>query len=137
MWVSNSTYRHTSYAATCANYARLHWFNDRTLVLPLSSDKPVLYLFDYTNPLDPLLARYLPPGTLQHRDLGPDGKTGFFVLFRERADLSPAYQIQDWDLRGRFVYDTLTATAEPGWTFDGWSGDVSVRGRFFWGVLIG
>ena len=77
LWVSNSTYRHTTYAAMCPNYARLKWFNERTLVFPLGSSRPALYLFDFTNPLDPVLARHLPPDTLQHRDLGPDGNTGF------------------------------------------------------------
>jgi hypothetical protein len=89
LWVSNSTYRHTSYAVTCRNYAKLHWFNDRTLVLPLRSDWPVLYAFDFTNPLDPTLARYLPPDALQHRDLGPDGGIGFeaYLVPPERLPL--------------------------------------------------
>jgi PKD repeat protein len=42
----------------------------------------------------------------------PDHTTGFLVLFREQADLSPAYGIHDWDLRGRYVYDALQATAQ-------------------------
>lgn len=77
LWVSNSTYRHTTYAATCANYAQLRWFSGPTLVLPLGTDRPVLYVFDFTNRLDPVLARYLPEDTLLHRDLGPDGRAGF------------------------------------------------------------
>jgi len=37
----------------------------------------MLVVFDFTNPLDPVLARYMPPSALVHRDLGPDGKVGF------------------------------------------------------------
>jgi hypothetical protein len=77
LWVSNDTYRHTTIAAFCANYSQLKWFNGATLVLPVESDRPSLYVFDHTNPLDPLLAHYLPPDTLQHRELGPDGNVGF------------------------------------------------------------
>jgi subtilisin family serine protease len=33
------------------------------------------------------------------------------VILAEQADLSPAYDIEDWNDRGRFVYDTLLETA--------------------------
>ena len=79
LWVSNSTYRHTSYAATCAHYSRLNWFSGDTLILPRDRERPMLVAFDFTNPLDPVLARYVPPSALVHRDLGPDGKVGFEV----------------------------------------------------------
>jgi len=40
------------------------------------------------------------------------GEATFWVLFREQADLSPAFAIRDWDDRGRFVSERLVATAE-------------------------
>ena len=40
------------------------------------------------------------------------GEATFWVLFREQADLSPAFAIRDWNQRGRFVYERLVATAE-------------------------
>ncbi len=47
------------------------------------------------------------------RDLAAtvDGRTEFLVFLQEQADLSPAYSIVDWNERGRFVYETLHATA--------------------------
>jgi len=77
LFVSNDTYRHTTMAAFCTNYAYLKWFSGATLVFPAPGERPALYSFDHTNPLDPVLSRYLPAGTLQHRELGPDGKVGF------------------------------------------------------------
>jgi hypothetical protein len=77
LFASNDTYRHTTIAAFCANYDHLKWISGPTLVLPVESVRPALYVFDHTNPLDPTLARYLPPDTLQHRALGPDGQVGF------------------------------------------------------------
>jgi hypothetical protein len=130
LWVSNSTYRHTSYAATCRNYARLNWFNDSTLVLPLSSGRPVLYVFDFTNPLDPLLARYVPPDTLRHRDLGPDGGTGFeaYLVPPGRLPL-PEPQFPAWVNLGHTLaymgYD-LNAPVVSGDTLDV---------TFYWRVL--
>ena len=40
------------------------------------------------------------------------GEATFFVLFREKADLSPAFEIRDWGERGWFVYRRLVETAE-------------------------
>jgi hypothetical protein len=77
LWVSNSTYRHSSYAVTCRNYRHLRWFSGDTLILPPPDGRPALYVFDDTNRLDPLLAHYLPADTLQERELGPDGRVGF------------------------------------------------------------
>ncbi len=74
--VGNDTYRHTTLAAFCSNYSHLKWMRGPTLVFT-ADDRPALYAFDHTNLLDPVLARYLPPDTLQHRELGPDGKVGF------------------------------------------------------------
>ncbi len=88
LWVSNNTYRHTTYAAMCGNYRQLHWVSEGTLVYPRGDDRPALYVFDFTNPLDPVLGRYIPAATLQHRDLGPDGGTGFeaYLIPREQMD---------------------------------------------------
>ncbi len=40
-----------------------------------------------------------------------EGSADFIISFNEKADLSPAYSM-DWDTRGHFVFDTLTATAK-------------------------
>lgn len=39
------------------------------------------------------------------------GTGTYTVLLAEQADLSPAYNIENWSDRGNFVYDTLLATA--------------------------
>jgi subtilisin family serine protease len=41
-----------------------------------------------------------------------NGQTEFIVLFREQADLRPAYTIRDWKERGDFVLKALRQTAE-------------------------
>ncbi len=41
----------------------------------------------------------------------PDGQTEFLVLFRDQADLRPAYAIRDWEERGEFVLQALRKTA--------------------------
>ena len=88
LWVSNNTYRHTTYAAMCDNYQDLRWVSEGTLVFPRGEQQPALYVFDFTNPLDPVLGRYMQAATLQHRDLGPDGGTGFeaYLLPREQMN---------------------------------------------------
>ncbi|MGD8792021.1 MAG: S8 family serine peptidase, partial [Anaerolineae bacterium] len=44
--------------------------------------------------------------------LAEEGATaGFFVVMAEQADLGPAYEIEDWQARGEFVYETLRETA--------------------------
>jgi subtilisin family serine protease len=60
-------------------------------------------------------AEHLPnvdPQILTDMDASPEGSASFFVLFGNKTDLSPAYQIADWNQRGRFVYDTLRSAAE-------------------------
>jgi hypothetical protein len=42
-------------------------------------------------------------------ELDAQGTTGFFVQMRLQADLSPAYGMEDWSARGRYVYDSLRA----------------------------
>ncbi len=41
-----------------------------------------------------------------------EGSVEYLVLYAEKADLSPAYQISDWDARGWYVYDTLRGVAQ-------------------------
>ncbi len=50
---------------------------------------------------------WIDPFILEQMAASADGTAGFFVLFREQADLSAAYQIDDWDLRGQFVHNAL------------------------------
>jgi subtilisin family serine protease len=47
------------------------------------------------------------------RDLAasPDGTARFLVYLKEQADLSAAFQIDDWSARGWYVLDALQATA--------------------------
>jgi hypothetical protein len=45
-------------------------------------------------------------------ELEAKGATDFFVQMRQQADLSPAYNIQDWDIRGEYVYSALRLAAE-------------------------
>ena len=44
--------------------------------------------------------------------IAADGESDFWVLFSDRADLSGADEIGDWEDRGQYVYDRLTATAK-------------------------
>ncbi|MGD8398569.1 MAG: S8 family serine peptidase, partial [Anaerolineae bacterium] len=41
-----------------------------------------------------------------------EGPTGFWVEMAVQADLSKAYEIEDWEARGWYVYNTLRAVAE-------------------------
>ena len=41
-----------------------------------------------------------------------EANVDYVIVMDEQADLSAAYQIEDWDERGRYVYETLKATAE-------------------------
>ncbi|MCK0112591.1 cell wall-binding repeat-containing protein [Ornithinimicrobium sp. F0845] len=45
-------------------------------------------------------------------ELQTDGAADFWIYFADRADLSAASSIEDWDARGQAVYDALVATAE-------------------------
>ncbi|WP_079574050.1 carboxypeptidase regulatory-like domain-containing protein [Krasilnikoviella flava] len=67
---------------------------------------------------DPALA---PAGAVPDPDekIGPDvekdlaaGPTDFWLELADTADLTAAKDLADWDERGRFVYDTLTAVAD-------------------------
>ncbi|MBN1484245.1 MAG: S8 family serine peptidase [Chloroflexia bacterium] len=61
-----------------------------------------------TAPPEPSIDPYI----LQQIAVSPDGRAGFFIQFAPQANLAPAYQIADWEQRGRFVHDQLQATAE-------------------------
>jgi subtilisin family serine protease len=43
--------------------------------------------------------------------LSTKGQTTAWVVLKAHADLGPAFTIKDWNARGRFVYERLTATA--------------------------
>jgi subtilisin family serine protease len=49
---------------------------------------------------------------LLQEQLAQKGQADFFVRMAEQANLSPAYNIQDRDERGWYVYNTLKATAD-------------------------
>ncbi|MEZ4770131.1 MAG: S8 family serine peptidase [Caldilineales bacterium] len=40
-----------------------------------------------------------------------DGRAAFYVLLAEQADLTPAYEMDDWTARGQWVVDALQTTA--------------------------
>ncbi len=42
---------------------------------------------------------------------GGDSLSTFVIVLAEQANLAPAYGMRDWEARGRFVFDTLRATA--------------------------
>ncbi len=44
--------------------------------------------------------------------LAQEGSASFIVLMAEQADLSPAYQLRSKEAKGRYVFETLRATAE-------------------------
>ena len=45
-------------------------------------------------------------------ELAGEGSASFIVLMAEQADLSAAYQLRSKEAKGRYVYETLAATAE-------------------------
>lgn len=53
---------------------------------------------------------YIDPKVIQQID--DQGKTTFWVILKAQADLSLAEKITDWNERGKYVYETLTRTAE-------------------------
>jgi len=46
------------------------------------------------------------------KELNSKGQADFFIWMAEKADLSPAYQLTSKEEKGRFVFETLRATAE-------------------------
>ncbi|PWB72710.1 MAG: hypothetical protein C3F15_10735 [Holophagae bacterium] len=61
------------------------------------------------------------------------GEATFWVLFRDQADLAPAFGMRDWGERGRFVYERLVATAESSQAgVQSLLGDLNLQTRSFW-----
>src|SRR6266540_2262866 len=44
-------------------------------------------------------------------EIANKGQTTFWVILRDKADLSPAFGTRDWTARGGFVYEQLTSVA--------------------------
>ncbi len=78
-------------------------------VLLLSSIS-VLASQPLAQPDEPDALDKIEPQLLQ--ELSLDSQTEFFVWMTEQADLSPAFRLKTRQQRGRFVYETLRATAD-------------------------
>jgi subtilisin family serine protease len=107
--------------------ARLDWGTALTQTLTLINNGPGVLEFEVFEtggqftPVDMVAGapREVPPTPAQKVDaqvwaeLGAasDGQTEFFVVFRDQADLRPAYAIRDWKARGDFVLQALRETA--------------------------
>ncbi|MCS6845138.1 MAG: S8 family serine peptidase [Caldilineales bacterium] len=52
------------------------------------------------------------PRVLADLAAASEGHAEFFLLLADQADLSPAYEMRDWNARGRWVVETLQATAQ-------------------------
>lgn len=59
--------------------------------------------------IEPPVVIEVEPG-LQNQ-IQADGSAGYLIYFREKADLSPAYEM-DWQARGQYVMKALQETAE-------------------------
>jgi hypothetical protein len=73
-----------------------------TIALPMASRPAAASQADGLDKVEPLVLE----------QIGTDGQTDFFVWLAEKADLSPAYQLRTKAEKGRFVFETLVATAE-------------------------
>jgi 4-amino-4-deoxy-L-arabinose transferase-like glycosyltransferase len=77
-YVATYFQQHATLAVHARDYGRIRWMSGGTLVLLPVNASPAILVYDHTNPVDPVLRqRFLPPETLLHRQLGPDGKVGF------------------------------------------------------------
>jgi hypothetical protein len=77
-YVATYFQQHATLAVHARDYGRIRWMSGETLVLPPPGAPPAILIYDHTNPVDPVLRqRFLPPETLLHRELGPDGEVGF------------------------------------------------------------
>jgi subtilisin family serine protease len=54
----------------------------------------------------------LDPQLLADLQAAPDHRSDFLIYLRDQADVSAAYQIDDWGARGAYVYQTLRDHAE-------------------------
>jgi subtilisin family serine protease len=52
-----------------------------------------------------------PVGPLVLQQIEMQGQATFWVILRDKADLSPAFGMSNWDARGLFVYNRLRAVA--------------------------
>jgi hypothetical protein len=57
-------------------------------------------------------AASIDPAVLEVLAASGDGQGSFIVVFEDRADLSRARTIEDWDARGQYVMERLQAVAE-------------------------
>jgi subtilisin family serine protease/PKD repeat protein len=80
------------------------WLSPMPIQLTLAADEPASAI-GQGDPLSKVESLVL-------TEIAANGKTDFFVWMKEKADLSPAYQLQSKEARGRFVFETLRATAE-------------------------
>src|SRR4030043_1297552 len=55
---------------------------------------------------------FVEPGVYENLSLTESNYIWFWAIFKEKADLKPAYMITDWNERGWFVYNQLQETAE-------------------------
>lgn len=99
-YIATHFLQHPTVAVYAHNYPGIRWIGGKTLVLPPPTARPALLIYDYDNPVDPLLRdRYLGGsplhGALFHRELGPDGGTAFeaFLLTADNRPLpAPQYK---------------------------------------------
>ena len=106
-YVATSFQQHATLAVSARAYPRIRWVSGSTLVLPPPDAGPAILIYDHTNPVDPLLReRYLPPATLLHRELGPDGKVGYEAYRLDASTLPlPAPQVtRQVDLGGVLTF---------------------------------
>ncbi len=71
-------------------------------MLPLGAGAARLNLPDPLAKVEPLVLE----------EISARGQTDYFIWMTEKADLSPAYSLKTKLEKGRFVYETLVATAE-------------------------
>lgn len=62
-----------------------------------------------SSPAPPSSADRVDPVVLA--EVAREGSADFWVYFEDRPDLAPAAAIEDWDVRGQWVYEALTSTA--------------------------
>lgn len=69
----------------------------------------LILLVGDAQPLDAAPVNRIAPGLRQ--SILDQGHGEYLLYLKEQSDLSAAYDISNWDARGRFVYDTLRKTA--------------------------
>jgi 4-amino-4-deoxy-L-arabinose transferase-like glycosyltransferase len=90
-YVATYFQQHATLAVHARDYLGIRWMSGGTLVLPPPDARPTILVYDHTNPVDPVLRqRFLPPETLLHRQLGPDGEVGFEAFLLDTKTRAPA-----------------------------------------------